>query len=119
MPLPRRFFALACLLALAASAKAADPATPARDHAPPADGPIRNPAGVKGYSVHEWGVFTIHPNAEFANAGLAAEWADCPKSSTAPSRRTCGTCRGGGESKSRSSISTGMPSSRRLKRAWR
>jgi hypothetical protein len=79
MPLPRRFFALACLLALAASAKAADPATPARDHAPPADGPIRNPAGVKGYSVHEWGVFTIHPNAEFANAGLAAEWADCPK----------------------------------------
>jgi hypothetical protein len=25
------------------------------------------------------GRVTIHPNAEFANAGLAAEWADCPK----------------------------------------
>jgi hypothetical protein len=45
----------------------------------PADGPIRNPAGVKGYAVHEWGVFTIHPDLEMANAALAAEWADCPK----------------------------------------
>ena len=43
------------------------------------DGPIRNPAGVKGYAVHEWGVFTIHPDLEMANAALAAEWADCPK----------------------------------------
>ena len=45
----------------------------------PDDGPIRNPAGVKGYAVHEWGVFTIHPDLEMANAALAAEWADCPK----------------------------------------
>ena len=26
----------------------------------PADGPLRDPKGVKGYAVHEWGVFTIH-----------------------------------------------------------
>jgi hypothetical protein len=67
-----------CFTLLALSLAAARAAEPAPAPAP-ADGPIRNPAGVKGYSVHEWGVFTIHPNAEFANAGLAAEWADCPK----------------------------------------
>jgi hypothetical protein len=51
----------------------------ASEPAAPADGPIRDPAGVKGYAVHEWGVFTIHPDLEMANAALAAEWADCPK----------------------------------------
>ena len=34
---------------------------------------------MKGYAVHEWGVFTIHPDLEMANAALAAEWADCPR----------------------------------------
>jgi len=60
---------LFCAVALAAAAHGAAPA----------DGPIRNAAGVKGYAVHEWGVFTIHPDLEMANAALAAEWADCPR----------------------------------------
>jgi len=72
MPLPRCLLAVACLLALAGLAQAAEPAAAA-------DGPIRDPAGVKGYAVHEWGVFTIHPDLEMANAALAAEWADCPR----------------------------------------
>jgi len=70
---PRLSFLNACLLfcavALAGAAQAAGPA----------DGPIRSPAGVKGYAVHEWGVFTIHPDLAMANAALAAEWADCPR----------------------------------------
>ena len=71
MSVPRCLLAVVCLLALAGSAQAADPAA--------ADGPIRDPAGVKGYAVHEWGVFTIHPDLEMANESLAAEWADCPR----------------------------------------
>jgi len=63
---------LFCAVALAGAAQAAGPAAPA-------DGPRRDPAGVKGYAVHEWGVFTIHPDLEMANAALAAEWADCPR----------------------------------------
>jgi hypothetical protein len=51
----------------------------ASEPAAPANGPLRDPTGVKGYAVHEWGVFTIHPDLEMANAALAAEWADCPK----------------------------------------
>jgi hypothetical protein len=72
MSLPRHLLTVACLLALAGSAQAAEPAAAA-------DGPIRDPAGVKGYAVHEWGVFTIHPDLEMANAAVAAEWADCPR----------------------------------------
>jgi len=72
MSVPRCLLAVVCLLALAGSAQAADPAAAA-------DGPIRDPAGEKGYAVHEWGVFTIHPDLEMANAALAAEWADCPR----------------------------------------
>jgi hypothetical protein len=78
--MPRIAFTVAVLMLAAASASAAEPAA-----AVPApvdanrDGPIRNPAGVKGYAVHEWGVSTIHPDLEMANAALAAEWADCPK----------------------------------------
>ena len=63
---------LLCAVALAGAAQAAGPAAPAA-------GPRRDPAGVKGYAVHEWGVFTIHPDLEMANAALAAEWADCPR----------------------------------------
>ncbi len=51
--MPRLSFLNACLLfcavALAGAAQAAEPAAGA-------DGPIRNPAGVKGHAVHEWGV---------------------------------------------------------------
>ncbi len=30
-------------------------------------------------TVHEWGVFTVYPNAEYANAGRRAEWATMPE----------------------------------------
>jgi hypothetical protein len=78
--MPRIAFTVAVLMLAAASASAAEPtaAVPA-PVAAQADGPIRAPAGVKGYAVHEWGVFTIHPDLEMANEALAAEWADCPK----------------------------------------
>ncbi|MFN7814153.1 MAG: hypothetical protein ACK5SI_16005, partial [Planctomycetia bacterium] len=78
--MPRIAFTVAVLMLAAASASAAEPAAavPA-PVAAQADGPIRAPAGVKGYAVHEWGVFTIHPDLEMANEALAAEWADCPK----------------------------------------
>jgi hypothetical protein len=70
--MPARAAVFVWLAATTAAALASAPGAPA-------DGPIRNPAGVKGYAVHEWGVFTIHPDLEMANAALAAEWADCPK----------------------------------------
>jgi hypothetical protein len=78
--MPRIAFTVAVLMLAAASASAAEPAAavPA-PVAAQADGPIRDPGGVKGYAVHEWGVSTIHPDLEMANAALAAEWADCPK----------------------------------------
>ena len=71
--MPRPSFLNACLFFCAVALAAA------AHGAAPADGPIRNAAGVKGYAVHEWGVFTIHPDLEMANAALAAEWADCPR----------------------------------------
>jgi hypothetical protein len=71
-------FAVPMLAAASASAAGPAAAVPA-SVAAQADGPIRNPAGVQGYAVHEWGVFTIHPDLEMANAALAAEWADCPR----------------------------------------
>ena len=33
---------------------------------------------VKGFLVHEWGVFRVHDDAEFANADMRAEWDDLP-----------------------------------------
>src|SRR5262245_32475581 len=32
------------------------------------------PKAKKGLVVHEWGVFRIHPDAEYANADVRAEW---------------------------------------------
>jgi hypothetical protein len=76
--MPRSMFAVFPIFAAAVAAFFIEIAA-AAGPAAPADGPIRNPAGVKGYAVHEWGVFTIHPDLEMANAALAAEWADCPR----------------------------------------
>jgi hypothetical protein len=82
--MPHSRFAFALLVFAASSALARDVPRPAVVRADAgaaaiADGPIRDPAGVQGYAVHEWGVFTIHPDLEMANEALAAEWADCPK----------------------------------------
>ena len=33
----------------------------------------------KGFVVHEWGVFRVNENAEYANAELRAEWDDLPE----------------------------------------
>ena len=82
--MPHARFAFALLVFAAASALARDVPRPAVVRADAgaaaiADGPIRDPAGVQGYAVHEWGVFTIHPDLEMANAALAAEWAGCPR----------------------------------------
>jgi hypothetical protein len=33
----------------------------------------------KGFVVHEWGVFRVNENAEYANADLRAEWDDLPE----------------------------------------
>ena len=80
----RGSLAFALLVFAASSALARDVPRPAVVRADAgaaaiADGPIRDPAGVQGYAVHEWGVFTIHPDLEMANAALAAEWAGCPR----------------------------------------
>jgi hypothetical protein len=82
--MPHSRFAFALLVFAASSALARDVPRPAVVRADAgaaaiADGPIRDPAGVQGYAVHEWGVFTIHPDLEMANAALAAEWAGCPR----------------------------------------
>lgn len=82
--MPHSRFAFALLVFAASPALARDVPRPAAVRADAgaaaiADGPIRDPAGVKGYAVHEWGVFTIHPDLEMANAALAAEWAGCPR----------------------------------------
>lgn len=36
------------------------------------------PANAKGLSVHEWGVFRVNEDVDFANAALRAEWDDLP-----------------------------------------
>ncbi|GDX94343.1 hypothetical protein LBMAG47_00060 [Planctomycetia bacterium] len=82
--MPHSRFAFALLVFAASSALARDVPRPAVVRADAgvaaiADGPIRDPAGVQGYAVHEWGVFTIQPDLEMANAALAAEWAGCPR----------------------------------------
>jgi hypothetical protein len=33
----------------------------------------------KGYTLHEWGVFMVHPNLDLANADMRAEWESMPK----------------------------------------
>lgn len=35
-------------------------------------------AAVKGFTVHEWGVFRVHDDADFANADLRAQWDELP-----------------------------------------
>lgn len=78
--MPQSGFACALLVFAASSALARDAFSPMDARADAAaDGPIRAPTRVKGYAVNEWGVFTIHPDLEMANAALAAEWADCPR----------------------------------------
>ena len=37
------------------------------------------PAVKKGFVVHEWGVFRVNENADYANADLRAEWDDLPE----------------------------------------
>ena len=38
------------------------------------------PAPVqKGLTVHEWGIFRVHDDVDFANANLRAEWDDLPE----------------------------------------
>ena len=44
----------------------------AADVKEPADPP------VKGFLVHEWGVFRVHDDVELANADLRAEWDGLP-----------------------------------------
>jgi hypothetical protein len=41
--------------------------------------PAADEAGVKGFAVHEWGVFRIHGDVEVANADVRAEWDALPK----------------------------------------
>ncbi len=38
-----------------------------------------DPAPVKGLAVHEWGVFRVNEDVDFANAYLRAEWDDLPE----------------------------------------
>src|SRR5262249_38137215 len=45
----------------------------AADAREPAQGP------VKGFFVHEWGVWRLHDDLEFANADMRAEWDALPK----------------------------------------
>jgi hypothetical protein len=45
----------------------------AADAKPPAEPP------VKGFAVHEWGVFRVHDDVEWANADARAEWDGLPK----------------------------------------
>jgi hypothetical protein len=42
------------------------------------DGPVAFTNGVKGFSVHEWGVFSVYPNQEWANVDMAHEWNSLP-----------------------------------------
>src|SRR5436309_4410298 len=37
------------------------------------------PPPVKGFAVHEWGVFRVHDDVELANADMRAEWDGLPK----------------------------------------
>ena len=46
---------------------------------PPIVNPIKIPAVAPAdFEVHEWGVFTTHPNVEWANADMKAEWDSLP-----------------------------------------
>jgi len=45
----------------------------AADAKPPAEAP------VKGFFVHEWGVFRVHDDIEWANADARAEWDGLPR----------------------------------------
>ncbi len=38
-----------------------------------------NPPVKKGFVVHEWGVFRVNENVDYANAELRAEWDDLPE----------------------------------------
>src|SRR5215207_5511951 len=65
---PPRGIAMKCVASLGLLLLAAVPAC--------AGGPTGPPA--KGLAVHEWGVFRVSEDEEFANAALRAEWDDLP-----------------------------------------
>ncbi len=57
-----KYLVIAAYLAIPATLFAADPA----------------PA-IKGLTVHEWGVFRVNEDAEFANADMRAAWDELPE----------------------------------------